>query len=420
MPPLKVLISVYACEPEKGSESGVGWNSVCQAARFHEVWVLTRAKNRGSIEASLVIHPIPKIHWIFFDPPGWARLWREERGHYYYCLWQFGAYLVAKNLSKQIGFDLVHHATLVNYWMPSFLAFLPIPFLWGPVGGGESAPGSFWPSFSLRGKAYELLRDLARSLNQLNPFVRATARRAVLGLATTTQTEERLRALGCRKVSIYSEAGLRPEEINWLGKFPIRESAPFRLVSICDLLHLKGFEFGLQAFVRFQSRFPSTEYWIIGDGPERMRLEKLTYTQGVAGKVRFFGMIPRPDVLKTLADCDVLVQPSLHDSGGWVCLEAMAAGRPVICLDLGGPALQVAKETGIKIQVLSPSQAVADLSTAMEELARDPVHRARLGQAGRKRVQRLFNWEEKGEHLASLYAELVGTKPQETPQVVQL
>src|SRR2546430_4418443 len=41
--------------------------------------------------------------------------------------------------------------------------------------------------------------------------------------------------------------------------------------------------------------------------------------------------------------------PSLHDSGGWVCLEAMAAGRPVICLDLGGPGYQVTEESGIKI-----------------------------------------------------------------------
>ena len=50
---LKVLASAYACEPEKGSEPGAGWNWVKQIARFHEVWVITRANNRLSIDQAL-------------------------------------------------------------------------------------------------------------------------------------------------------------------------------------------------------------------------------------------------------------------------------------------------------------------------------------------------------------------------------
>ena len=66
----------------------------------------------------------------------------------------------------------------------------------------------------------------------------------------------------------------------------------------------------------------------------------------------------------------MLVHPSLHDSGGWVCLEAMAAGKPVICLDLGGPGEQVTRETGFKIPALDPDQAVKDMARAMAVLAR--------------------------------------------------
>jgi glycosyltransferase involved in cell wall biosynthesis len=90
----------------------------------------------------------------------------------------------------------------------------------------------------------------------------------------------------------------------------------------------------------------------------------------------------------------------------------MAAGRPVICLDLGGPALQVTEETGIKIPAISPCQSIADLSLAMEELARDPARRARLGQSGRERVSRLYNSEEKGKYLADLYNQEVTAKLQ--------
>ena len=402
---MRVLISAYACEPGRGSEPGVGWNWAQQMGRYHEVWVITRTNNQKPIEKALAMKPLPNVHLVYFDLPRWARFWKKrQRGmHLYYYLWQIGAYFVVRKLHRRVAFNLVHHATLVNYWMPTFLVLLPIHFIWGPVGGGESAPPSFWRSFSLRGRAYELIRDLARSLAQLDPFVRLAARRATVVLATTPQTEKRLGALGCRNVLIQPAVGLVSEEIRKLSAFPLRQSDPFRFVSIGVLLHLKGFDLGLRAFARFQTRFPTTEYWIIGDGPERKRLEKLAHNLGLAAKVRFWGTLPRAEVLEKLADCDVLVHPSLHDSGGWVCLEAMAAGRPVICLDLGGPALQVTEDSGIKAPAASADQVVSDLAAAMMRLAEDPELRVRMGQASRQRVKEDFDWGKKGELMHQLY-----------------
>jgi glycosyltransferase involved in cell wall biosynthesis len=355
---------------------------------------------------------MPNVHWVYFDLPRWARFWKKGRRgtHTYYYLWQLGAYFVGKKLHRQVGFDLVHHVTFVNYWMPSFLALLPVSFVWGPVGGAESAPSAFWRAFSYRGKAYELLRGLARSLAELDPIVRLAARRPVVGLATTPQTEKRLRTLGCRRVMVLSEAGIPQDEIARLGSFTIRQSSPFRMASVGELLHLKGFEFGLRAFARFQSRFPAAEYWIIGDGPERKRLERMAAALGVARSVRFWGKIPRGEVLEKLAECDVLLHPSLHDSGGWVCLEAMAAGRPVVCLDLGGPALQVTEETGIKVPAISPEQVVHDLANAYYKLASDPELLARLSLGAKKRVEEHFNWDKKGLFMARLYESLSTVK----------
>lgn len=405
---MKVLISAYACEPEKGSEPGVGWNWARQVSRFHEVWVITRASNREAIERALAREALPNVHWAYFDLPRWARFWKKGRRgvHAYYYLWQLGAYVVARKLHREVRFDLAHHVTFVNYWMPSFLALLPVPFVWGPVGGAESAPHAFRRRLSLRGKLQETLRDLARTLGELDSFVRLTARRAALGLATTKETAARLRALGCRKVSVLSEAGLPLEEIVRLGAFPVRESAPFRLVSVGNLLHWKGFELGLQAFAKIQLLFPASEYWIVGAGPEEKRLRKLAGDLGVGEKVTFFGRLPRAQALEKLVRCDVLVHPSLHDSGGWVCLEAMAAGHPVVCLDLGGPGLQVTDETGIKVPAVSPDQAVTALAEALSRLAADPALRLRLGGAARQRVMVCFDWDGKGKYMAEIYAAL--------------
>jgi glycosyltransferase involved in cell wall biosynthesis len=258
----------------------------------------------------------------------------------------------------------------------------------------------------LRGTVYEILRSLARNLASLDPFVQLTARRAALGLATTSETEQRMRALGCRTVEVLSHAALAEDEIGRLRSVGARQARAFRVVSVGDLLHLKGFELGLRAFAQFCAQVPSSEYWLIGDGPERERLERLAQRLGVAPKVTFWGRQPRSQALEKLADCDVLLHPTLHDSSGWASVEAMASGRAVICLDLGGTALQVTEDTGVKVHALSPRQAMHDLAAALYQLASDPLLCRRLGDAGRRRVDEHFNWERKGRKMAEIYTEM--------------
>jgi glycosyltransferase involved in cell wall biosynthesis len=402
---LKVLVSSYACAPDEGSEPGVGWNWVKQIARFHEVWAITRTNNRQSMAGVLAQEPLPHVHWIYFDLPRWVRFWKKgPRGvHLYYYLWQIGAYFVAKRLHKQVNFDLVHHVTFVTYWMPSFLILLPVPFIWGPVGGGDSTPRAFYKAFTLRGKMYEYCRAIACWLGEHDPFVQLTAKRARLVLATTPATAERSKRLGCQKVKVLSQVGMTREEIESLGAIPIRHTTSLRLVSVGRFLHWKGFHLGLLAFAQIQQEFPDGEYWFIGDGPERQKLERLARRCGVMSKVRFWGSLPRKQVLEKLAECDVIVHPSLHDSGGLVCLEEMAAGRPVICLDLSGPALQVTEETGIKVPATSPEHVVMDLAKAMCRLSHDPALRIRMGEAARKRVVEHFAWDKKGEWIRQVY-----------------
>jgi glycosyltransferase involved in cell wall biosynthesis len=406
---MKVLLSAYACEPGKGSEPGIGWNWVRQIARFAEVWVITRSNNREAIEKALAEEPLPNVHWVYFDLPRWARFWKKgQRGvHLYYYLWQLGIYFLVRRLHRQVGFDLIHHVTFGNYWLPSFLALLHVPFIWGPVGGGESAPRAFYRTLSRRGKIYEFLRDIARWIGEHDPFTRLTARKAVIALATTNETTKRLTSLGARKVEVLSHVALPSAEIVELSSLPPHLSSPFRLISLGRLLHWKGFDLGFRAFARLVQEFPDSEYWIVGDGPERKNLEQLARKLGIIDKVRFWGALPRSEALKKLAECDVLVHPSLHDSGGWVCVEAMAAGRPVICLDLGGPALQVTEETGFKIPAYAPEQVIEDMAKAMKRFAQDSRLRIRMGEEGRKRVWESFSWERRGKEIQEIYLKIL-------------
>lgn len=410
---LKVLIFAYACRPNMGSEPGVGWNMAQELVKHcEEVWVITREDNRPLIEAELASRPVPGLHFVYCDLPRWAKWWKQgERGVYlHYYLWQIAAYLATRKLHREIGFDLVHHVTYGRYCAPSFAALLPIPFIWGPVGGGEAAPNTFWRDFSLSGKIYETLRDLSRWIGERDPFVHLTAQRSAVALAVTSETSARLSALGTRQIkTIVGQTGINQQELAQLEKFAGSSvQTPVRFISMGRLLHWKGFHLGLRAFA--QANLEESEYWLIGDGPERKRLEALVSELGIADRVRFLGKLPREEALRILGECCALVHPSLHDFSPTVCIEAMAASRPVICLDLGGPAVQVTEETGFKIPAHTPEQAVRDLAEAMVRLAKDLELQVRMGQAGHERVREMYRWETKGQILAQLYEEVLALR----------
>src|SRR5690606_6672672 len=118
------------------------------------------------------------LRFVYYDlPPAALRLKRLPYGnHVYYHYWQIGALSLVRQLHKEVNFDIGHHVTFARYWSPSFLAHLDIPFVWGPVGGGESSPLPLLNELNARSRFEEHLRVYARLLGEKAPSVRATAR----------------------------------------------------------------------------------------------------------------------------------------------------------------------------------------------------------------------------------------------------
>ena len=103
------------------------------------------------------------------------------------------------------------------------------------------------------------------------------------------------------------------------------------------------------------------------------------------------------------------MHPATHEAFGNVCLEALAAGRPVICLDTGGPSLQVTEECGFKAPVGSVEQALNSMADAMTKLYHNPELRVRMGAAARERARAHFHWGRMGERMNGVYQEVSGT-----------
>jgi glycosyltransferase involved in cell wall biosynthesis len=405
---LRVLISAYACEPKRGSEPGVGWNIVRLLAKQHDLWVVTRADHRPAIEAELTENPLPDVTFLYHRLPlEMGGIWyRTPLIQLHYYLWQLSLYFLVAPLHRQVRFDLVHHVTYVRYWTPNTAVLLGVPFLFGPVGSGESAPPGFVRDFPLRSRVTEFLRDAARIVAERDPLLRVTVRRSAIALATTPQTAAALRRLGAREVRICPDMGLNELEIAELGALGTVEG-PLRLVAISRLISWKGIHLGLRAFAR--ADVPDAEYWIFGDGPERERLQLIAQELGIAARTRFFGHVPRAEVIAKLARCHALVHPSLHDTGGWACVEAMAAGKPVLCLDWGGPGEQVTCRTGWKVVPHSPDQVVCEMASIIRDMARDPSYLARFAPECRRHVSGRYGWPDRVRFLCDLYDEILQT-----------
>jgi len=142
---------------------------------------------------------------------------------------------------------------------------------------------------------------------------------------------------------------------------------------------------------------------VIGDGPHRDRLRKFREQVRIRDKVHFLGH--RGDVPRFLPHLDVLWSTSGYEGQSNAVLEAMAAGVPVVATDIPGTRdLVLPESTGY----LVPVGDRAAFARWTNKLLDDAALAKRLGQAGRRRVQRDFTVEKMVRCHAELYRELLG------------
>lgn len=389
---MKVLLSAYACEPGKGSEPGIGWHWAVEIARLgHEVHLLTRANNVKAVEEELAKLRGLQVTVHGYDLPRWARWWKKgSRGmRPYYLLWQWGAYRLARKLYTSMRFDLVHHITFGVFRHPSFMGRLGIPFVFGPIGGGEHAPPALLHSLPVRGRMAERTRAAANRIASFDPLVQATFRRATLICCNTPETMERVPARYSGKTICVHDVAVDAKRV--AQAFASAQTPRFLFVG--RLLYWKGIHFALRALALLRRELPDARLSIVGDGQDRAWLQSIAHELALEQAVDWPGWLPRHEVLALYATQTAFVFPSLHDSGGTVVMEAMAQGLPVVCLDLGGPGAILPTDCGIKIQTrdCTEEQVVQALADAMKNLATDAALRNRLA-ANALQSARALTW----------------------------
>jgi len=412
MADLRVLACAFTCCPPgkpgfSGGEDVLGWQLLQQIAQYHQVWALTQAKDREDIEQALSEQPVPNLHFFYVDLPRWLRpLLRIQGGHqFYYYLWQIRAYFAARRLHKRQQFQLFHHVTYANDWIASFIgALLPIPYIRGPGGGAHRTPKGFEHEYTVSGRVWEKVRVLGQWLLRRDPFYTLGQRRAAAILVCNPESVDAMSSNWSSKVHLFPVTGISSAD---LAQNPLASAtgSPFRVLSAGSLIRIKGFSLAIKAFKKFADHYPDTEFNIIGSGPEERRLRSLIHSSSLDTKVHLLGQMPRGELLSRMGAHDVFLFPSLRDGGGAVVIEAMAAGKPVVCLDTGGPGMHITDNLGFKIAPRSPKDAVHELASALERLYLDRDLRQRMGQAARERAENFYHWDKLGEQLMEIYQE---------------
>jgi glycosyltransferase involved in cell wall biosynthesis len=160
----------------------------------------------------------------------------------------------------------------------------------------------------------------------------------------------------------------------------------------------KGADLLIRAVARIGARWPRLWLVLIGAGPEMPELRRLAEEEGVAERVVFAGF--RDDARRLIHGLDVVVLPSRRDAQPYSLLEAMACAKPVVAARVGGiPGMMADGVTGL----LFPSEDVGALADALASLLGDAQKRARMGAAGRQRVETQFSQRAMLEKTAAIY-----------------
>ena len=417
---LTVLVHAYACNPKYGSEEGVGWGWVVAISEHHDLHVLTAAYHESDIEAALDTQPrlrerirfhyIPERVWHYRPTPVWK--WIEASivkpiMHVAYRSWQRAAYKYAKCLLETTPFDLVHVITYVGFRFPGKFWKLPIPLVWGPIGGLENTPWRYFPVFSTAGIIKFTGRNIVNTAHKL--FLRGPKkafRKAEGGViaATSSMRDEIEKWYGVKSVvrceigsvgqpdtvEITARADGEPLRIVWSGHHEDHKALPILFEALAIL--------------------PNSINWsltVLGSGPLTKRWQERSVQLGVAEHVTWTGRVGRDVAIARMSASHVMVVTSVYDLTSSVIIEALSVGLPVICPDHCGFRDAIDESCGLKVATTSLADISRGIADALERLHDDDAGRQRLAGSAIERANH-YSWKETARLVSRIYEAQAG------------
>ena len=407
---MRVLILADSCNPAWPSLPVVGFKLCCALGDLVEATVVTQVRNRPEIEkvgmGRCTVHyvdneyvgaPLYKLTKLLRhgDSVGWTTNIAMSYPTYLSFEWEvekaFGADLEAGR------FDLVHRVTPMSPTLPSPMAgWSPVPFVLGPLNGGLKWPAEYRGELKREREWLTFVREAYRRL----PYHRGTYTHSAGILAAFQHTMDDLPSECRPRVFNVPEVGVDPD----LFSEPERRAAggPLTFLFAGRLVPYKCPDVAVAAFAESPA-LQRHVLRIVGEGPERPRLEALVEQFGLHECVQFAGKLTQAEVGEEMRAADVFVFPSIRELGAGVIVEAMACGLPCVVVDYGAPGTLIDDTRGVRVPLGPKVEMTRDFARALEDLAGDPERIAALGNEAARHVNTHYSWAAKARGILEIY-----------------
>jgi glycosyltransferase involved in cell wall biosynthesis len=427
---LRILVLAPDANPEGVCSPLVSFSQAEALARLHDVSLVIRSsceenvrRSQGPIHSVEVVR-LPRLEGIH----AWSMRWIFRNqftssaltafGYPFAVAFEWQAWRQFRARIRAGEYDVVLRLLPVTAVLPSAFAFFlrngSVPFVIGPVNGGLPWP----PGFSQAENQKEWVFGLRR-LYRFLPFARATYGNAAAIVAGSSQTYAEF--VGYRnKLFFLPENGVTRSLCFDTVRSPERERR-LELIFVGGLVSVKACDLALRAAARLL-RNDLAQFTVVGDGPERDRLERLTRSLGIDKAVSFCGWVRHDEAMQRMRSADVLVFPSVRDYGGAVVFEALAVGAVPVVADFGGPGDIVNPQVGYKVPLINESDMVSRMEKILADLAQNRDCLERLRQQGMSYARECLLWDRKAQTLTSIMQWVLrrGPKPNlQPPKMLQ-
>jgi glycosyltransferase involved in cell wall biosynthesis len=361
----------------------------CWIDRFY-AWVFQHIfkKNYGSLLWSAFCIPLASV----FEWRAWKRLRRRIFND---------------------DFDVVLRIVPIDPKEPSPFAFFlrkgPIPFVLGPLNGGLPWPKGF-SQLEKQLPAASYWATTLRKAYRFFPFSRSTYTHAAAIIAGSSQTCKEFASYRDKLFYMPGDNGVKSSWIEERSPSVPDGRKPLQVIMVNRLVSLKAVDLALRGMASVL-RKGNARLSIVGDGPERGRLENLVDELKIRPGVEFCGWLNHSEALTRMKGSDVLLFPSLREFGGGVVFEALALGAVPVVADFGGPGDIVTDEVGYRIPLTNEQQMAAEIESVMERLASDRSHLETLRRQGAVYAHEQLTWDAKARMVTGVLLWVVGVGP---------
>lgn len=422
---LRVLLLGPDCHPERVSIPRVTYCHAAALAELHDVTLVARSAVEHDLRrANAPFRAIEVVRtslsdriwsWMFrrilkSNPENQAR---TALSYPFQIVFEWRAWRQLRSRILAGDFDIVLRLVPMSPVLPSPFAFFlrkgPIPFVIGPLNGGLPWP----PGFSQLDKQRQWTAGL-RNLYRFLPFARSTYRYATAIIAASSQTYSEFVQYR-EKLFFVPEPGIGRSVCSDGAQRPER-SAKLELIFVGGLVPRKACDLALRAAAPLL-RNDLAHFTVVGDGPERNRVEELTRSLGIEKAVAFCGWISQAEALSRMRSSDVFLFPTLRDNGAGVVFEALASGAVPVVVDFGGPGDIVHPDVGFKVPLTNENDIVSRIEKILADLESDRDLLSRLRRQGMIYAKESLTWDAKAQATTQVlnWAARRGVKPSLLP-----